>query len=103
MALQDGPTEVEGGTQEADAGASLSRKLAGIDLNLLVVLEALLICRNVTHAARRIGQTQPAVSRSLARLRSILGDDLLVRSSTGLKLTAHGEYLAEIVPATMSH
>lgn len=82
---------------------SLERKLASIDLNLLVALDALLTCRNVTHAARRIGQTQPAVSRALARLRDILNDDLLVRSSSGLKLTARGEYLAEILPATMSH
>ena len=77
--------------------------LSGVDLNLLVVLEALLICRNVTHAARRIGQTQPAVSRALARLRDLLGDDLLVRSSMGMKLTARGEHLAQTVPATMSH
>lgn len=83
--------------------APLERKLAGVDINLLVALEALLICRNVTHAARRIGQTQPAMSRALARLRDLLGDDILVRSSTGLKLTAHGEHLADIVPATMAN
>jgi DNA-binding transcriptional LysR family regulator len=88
---------------EAKHDTSLDIKLLGVDLNLLVVLEALLICRNVTHAARRIGQTQPAVSRALARLRELLGDDLLVRSSIGMKLTARGEYLAQTVPATMSH
>lgn len=81
----------------------IDMKLAGVDLNLLVVLEALLVCRNVTHAARRLGQTQPAVSRSLARLRDLLGDDLLVRSSVGMKLTARGEQLVEIVPAAMLH
>ena len=85
------------------ARSALERKLASIDLNLLVALDALLECRNVTHAARKMGQTQPAMSRSLARLRDLLGDDLLVRSSSGLKLTARGEYLSEIVPATMSH
>ncbi len=78
-------------------------RLAGVDLNLLVVLEALLVCRNVTHAARRLGQTQPAVSRALARLRELLRDDLLVRSSTGLKLTSRGEHLAQSVPMTMAH
>lgn len=77
--------------------------LLGIDLNLLVALEALLICRNVTHAAHRLGQTQPAVSRALAKLRDLLGDDILVRSSTGMKLTARGEYLQETVPAAMKH
>lgn len=84
-------------------GISLERTLAGVDINLLVALEALLICRNVTHAARRIGQTQPATSRALARLRDLFEDDLLVRSSTGLKLTAFGEHLADIVPLTMSN
>lgn len=78
-------------------------KLAGVDLNLLVALEALLTRRNVTHAARRVGQTQPAMSRSLARLRSLLGDDLLVRGSHGLQLTARGEYLAQRLPVAMGH
>ncbi|QWK80621.1 LysR family transcriptional regulator [Ochrobactrum sp. BTU1] len=78
-------------------------ELSGIDLNLLVALEALLVCRNVTHAAHRLGQTQPAVSRALARLRDVLGDDILVRSSTGMKLTARGEYLQQTVPAAMRH
>ncbi|PSS60611.1 hypothetical protein C6558_32035 [Ensifer sp. NM-2] len=77
--------------------------LSGVDLNLLVVLEAVLLTRNVTHAARRLGQAQPAVSRALARLREILGDDLVVRSSTGLKLTSRGERLAETVPLAMAH
>jgi DNA-binding transcriptional LysR family regulator len=105
MDRQRGPETDQGcGTlDKANPSISMDRKLAGIDLNLLIALDALLVCRNVTHAARRIGQTQPAVSRSLARLRDLLGDDLLVRTSTGLKLTARGEYLAEIVPATMSH
>jgi DNA-binding transcriptional LysR family regulator len=85
------------------SGVPLDVKLTGFDLNLLVALEALLVCQNVTHAARRIGQTQPAVSRALARLRELLGDDILVRSSTGMKLTARGEYLARTVPATISH
>ena len=87
----------------SETPSTLHRRLAGIDLNLLLALETLLDCRNVTHAARRLGQTQPTMSRSLGRLRDLLGDDLLVRSSTGLKLTAHGEYLATVVPAAMLH
>jgi DNA-binding transcriptional LysR family regulator len=92
--------DAEEGNQSA---TPIDVKLTGIDLNLLVVLEALLITRNVTHAARRIGQSQPAVSRALSRLRDVLGDDLLVRSSVGMKLTARGEQLGEIVPAAMLH
>ena len=53
-------------------------RLAGIDLNLMTSLDALLEERNVTRAARRLGLTQPAVSHSLRRLRDLLGDELLV-------------------------
>src|SRR5215472_15526139 len=54
--------------------------LAGVDLNLLVALEALLGERSVTLAASRVGLSQPAMSRALGRLRSLFADDLLVRS-----------------------
>ena len=57
------------------------------DLNLLVTLRALLSEGSVTGAARRLGVTQPAVSRSLARLRATLGDELFVRTSRGLRAT----------------
>ena len=53
--------------------------LEGVNLNLLVALDALLAERSVTHAARRLGVTQSACSHSLARLRALLGDPLLVR------------------------
>lgn len=87
---------------EKNRGTNMSC-LVDVDLNLLVALEALLTCRNVTHAAHRLGQTQPAVSRALARLRDVFGDDILVRSSTGMKLTARGEYLQQTVPVAMKH
>jgi len=50
--------------------------VASVDLNLL---EALLAEGHVTRAARRLHMSQPAVSRALARLRNLLGDELLVR------------------------
>ncbi|MDP6977993.1 MAG: LysR family transcriptional regulator [Myxococcota bacterium] len=53
--------------------------LAGIDLNLLVALDALLRERSVTRAAAAVGLSQPAMSRALARLRDLLNDPLLVR------------------------
>ncbi|MGA9846117.1 MAG: LysR family transcriptional regulator, partial [Roseiarcus sp.] len=52
--------------------------LAGLDLNLLPALEALLRRRNVTHAAADVGLSQPAMSRALARLREAFGDPLLI-------------------------
>lgn len=67
--------------------------LAAIDLNLLVVLDALLEEQNVTRAGRRVGLTQPATSNALGRLRSLLGDPLLVRSGRGQVLTPRAEAL----------
>lgn len=62
-----------------DAGGNLAR----LDLNLLVVLRALLRERNVTRAARRIGVSQPAASAALGRLRRHFGDELLIRERGG--------------------
>jgi DNA-binding transcriptional LysR family regulator len=58
-----------------------------IDLNLLTAFEVLLAERNVTRAARRLGVTQPAMSNSLRRLRTLLGDPLFVRTSEGMSPT----------------
>jgi DNA-binding transcriptional LysR family regulator len=69
--------------------------IAAVDLNLLVVLQALLAERHVTRAAARLGVTQPAMSHSLARLRDALGDPLLVRSKNGLQLTPRAAGLVE--------
>ncbi|MEW5811854.1 MAG: LysR family transcriptional regulator [Actinomycetota bacterium] len=61
--------------------------LAGVDLNLLVVLHAVLEERSATKAAARLHLTQPAVSNALARLRLLLGDPLVVRAGRGLSPT----------------
>lgn len=58
--------------------------VAALDLNLLAVLDAVLVERNVTRAARRLGLSQPAVSNALARLRERLGDPLVVRTAHGI-------------------
>ncbi len=67
--------------------------VAGIDLNLLVVLEALLVERHVTRAARRLGMSQPAVSRALARLRELFDDELLVRVGQRMSTTDKAQAL----------
>jgi DNA-binding transcriptional LysR family regulator len=61
--------------------------LGGIDLNLLVILQALLEEGNVTRAGMRLGMPQPAVSNALARLRRHYRDELLLRSGNGYDLT----------------
>lgn len=63
------------------------------DLNLLRVLDALLAERSVTRAGAALGRSQPAVSNALARLRAVLGDDLLVRGADGLVATPRAEAL----------
>jgi DNA-binding transcriptional LysR family regulator len=67
--------------------------LAALDLNLLVALDALLAERHVTRAAKRLGSSQPALSRALARLRELFGDELLVRVGAGMQLTARAAAL----------
>lgn len=54
------------------------------DLNLLVTLDVLLSEGSVVGAARRLGLSASAMSRSLARLREVTGDPLLVRAGRGL-------------------
>jgi DNA-binding transcriptional LysR family regulator len=65
-----------------------------IDLNLLVVFDALLDERNVTRAAARLGYTQPTISGMLARLRDLFGDPLFVRAQRGLVPTPRALALA---------
>ncbi len=69
--------------------------LRGIDLNLLVAFDALMAERSVTRAGARIGRTQPAMSAALSRLRGLLGDELFVRSPSGLQPTPRALDLAE--------
>ena len=68
--------------------------LGGIDLNLLVALDALLSERSVTRAAQRVGLSQPGMSNALARLRRLFDDPLLVRRGAALVPTARAEALA---------
>lgn len=68
--------------------------LAGIDLNLLVVFDALMQERSVTRAGKRIGLTQPAVSNALNRLRHLVKDDLFLRGPKGMRPTPRALELA---------
>ena len=67
--------------------------LAGIDLNLLVALDALVSEAHVGRAARRIGLSQPAASHALRRLREMMNDPLLVRAGGRMQLTPRAEAL----------
>ena len=70
--------------------------LRNVDLNLLVILDALLSEQNVSRAGERIGLSQSAMSAALARLRDLFDDPLLIRVGRRLTLTRNAEAL--IVP-----
>ncbi len=61
--------------------------LSRVDLNLLIVFDALIAEGHATRAAERVGLTQPAVSHALNRLRALFGDPLFVRSPRGMTPT----------------
>jgi DNA-binding transcriptional LysR family regulator len=67
--------------------------LSSFNLNLLLALDGLLSQRSVTAAAKRVRVTPSAMSHSLAELRHLLGDPLLVRSGRGMVLTPRAEAL----------
>lgn len=67
--------------------------LRAVDLNLLLILDALLGERSVTRAASRLALSQPAVSHALDRLRSLFHDPLLERHGAQMVLTAKAEAL----------
>lgn len=62
--------------------------LAGVDLNLLLVFDAVMTERNATRAGRKIGMSQPAVSNALNRLRHTLRDELFLRGPDGMRPTS---------------
>jgi len=73
----------------------------GLDLNLLVALDALISEQSVSEAAHRIGLTQSAMSSALGRLREYFGDNLLVNVGRRMVLTPRGEQLAGPVHDTL--
>ncbi|WP_198653640.1 LysR substrate-binding domain-containing protein [Actinocorallia populi] len=77
-------------------------ELGRFDLNLLVVLDALLREKNVTQAAKRLHLSQPGVSTALSRLRKMLDDPLLVRQGRHLALTPRAEALIGPVRETLA-
>lgn len=78
------------------------RALAAVDLNLLLVLRALLSERHVTRASARVGLSQSATSHALSRLRDLFGDQLLVRRGRALVLTPRAERLLPLLERGLS-
>ena len=79
----------------------ISRKLIRTDLNLLVALQILLEERNVTRAAERLSVSQPALSKTLQKLRDAFEDELFTRTAHGLVPTPRAEELGAELPALL--
>ncbi|WP_018996652.1 LysR family transcriptional regulator [Hirschia maritima] len=73
------------------------------DLNLLNTFDALWRERNVTRAARRLNVTQPAVSNALSRLRETFGDELFIRTPSGVDPTERCSEIAIDVREALRH
>src|SRR5579862_4455545 len=73
----------------------------GLDLNLLVALDAVLRERSVSRAAERLFLSQPAMSNALARLRDFFHDPLVVQQGRQLLLTPRSEALLQPVRAVL--
>lgn len=71
--------------------------MENVDFNLLLALDILLSEGSVTGAARRLGLSASAMSRTLTRLRSSIGDPLLVRAGRGLVPTPRAAELRDQV------
>ena len=76
--------------------------LRSVDLNLLVILEALLEEAHVTRAAARLRLSQPATSSALDRLRHLFNDPLLERGRGGMRLTPAAEALRPLLATALA-
>ena len=79
-----------------------AKDLARVDLNLLVALQRLLEEESVTKAATRLHITQPAMSKTLQRLRETFNDPLFVRSGRGLSATPRAIELKSQLPSILT-
>jgi DNA-binding transcriptional LysR family regulator len=78
------------------------KALAKADLNLLVALYVLLEERSVSAAAKRLSITQPAMSKTLSRLRETFDDPLFVRSKRGMQPTPRAESIGPELKVLLS-
>jgi DNA-binding transcriptional LysR family regulator len=79
----------------------LSRQLLHTDLNLLLALQVLVEERNITRAAERLGVSQPALNKTMQKLRETFADELFTRTDQGLIPTPRTEQLARGLPEAL--
>lgn len=71
--------------------------IAGMDLNLLRIFDAIMSERNVTRAATSLHMTQPAVSNALNRLRYELDDPLFIKTHNGVSPTQKSQLIWPVI------
>ncbi|MGF1588221.1 MAG: LysR family transcriptional regulator [Pleurocapsa sp.] len=69
--------------------------LRKLDLNLLIALDVLITEASVTKAAEKLNMSQSAMSHALKRLRTILNDDILIRTSREMEVTAYAREISD--------
>ena len=69
--------------------------LRELDLNLLIALDVLITEASVTKAAERLNMSQSTMSYSLKRLRTILNDDILIRTSREMEVTPYARQISD--------
>ncbi|WP_321960304.1 LysR family transcriptional regulator [Paraburkholderia sp. J7] len=77
--------------------------IAGVDLNLLKIFEALFEEGGASRAAIRLDMTQSAVSAALRRLRTLYADTLFVRTGRGLAPTSRAQELKPVISEALDH
>lgn len=80
----------------------ITSHLSKVDLNLLIAFQVLMEERSVTIAAKRLHITQPAMSKTLQRLRDMLGDQLFDNTRLGLVPTPRAKDLSATVSGALS-
>jgi DNA-binding transcriptional LysR family regulator len=81
--------------------STLKSTAGEIDLHHLQIFDVLLVERNLTRCARALNMTQPALSKTLARLRVYFGDPLFVRVALRMEPTPKALELAQPVRAIL--
>ncbi len=84
-------------------GSEKDVRFKGLDLNLLVALDALMTERNLTAAGRRINLSQPAMSAAIVRLRAYFRDELFTMGGRALIPTPLAERLAGPIREALLH
>jgi DNA-binding transcriptional LysR family regulator len=74
-----------------------------LDLNLLPIAVALYEEGSVTRAAIRLGMSQPNVSKALAKLRWALGEELFLKTSSGVVPTARAVSFVKSAQEMLAH